>query len=266
MNGVASPAVAGTYCVLERQWQRGDRVTIDLDMRLRAWTGERECAGKVSLYHGPLLLAYDHAPAATHQRPGQWQNFGKLFASRTTGTAFEYDFEGEGIKWFGRRFDDAGRARVLIDGREVALVDQYGPVREAPFTWEYQGLAPGQHTLRIEVTGARSPASRDTWSNVVGFGPPGAQQPASEASLHALDMKNLKATLVDVEHKEVEHKSDDALIRMDITDATGHVVHLRDFGTAGHGGVPYSSWLPALNARPTPFTRENPLRSVVVDG
>ncbi|GIV20453.1 MAG: hypothetical protein KatS3mg023_2204 [Armatimonadota bacterium] len=30
-----------------------------LDFRLHAWLGEREQAGKVSLYRGPILLAYD---------------------------------------------------------------------------------------------------------------------------------------------------------------------------------------------------------------
>lgn len=50
---------AGTYVALDRTWTGGDRITMTFDMSLHVWVGERECAGQVSLYHGPLLLAYD---------------------------------------------------------------------------------------------------------------------------------------------------------------------------------------------------------------
>ena len=49
----------GTYLSVDREWRPGDTVELALDMRLRAWAGEREAAGKVSLYRGPVLLAYD---------------------------------------------------------------------------------------------------------------------------------------------------------------------------------------------------------------
>lgn len=52
-------ATAGSYLELVRQWQDGDRIEIDFDMSLHFWFGERESAGKASLYRGPLLLAYD---------------------------------------------------------------------------------------------------------------------------------------------------------------------------------------------------------------
>lgn len=256
VSGVAAPARAGTYCVLERRWKPGDRVVIDLDMRLRVWAGERECAGKVSLYRGPLLLAHEQPHAAARLRPGAWQNFGKLFASREKGAAFEYDFDGEGIQWFGNLFDDAGKSRVLIDGSEIAVVDQYGPVREEPFTWEHRGLAPGKHTIRIEVSGEKTPESRDTWSNVVGFGPPGAARPESLESFAPLDLTALTARRI-----SSADETAGALVVVDVTDGVGQTVRLRDFGTAGERGVPYSSWLPARNARPTPFSKENPLRS-----
>lgn len=59
VNGEAVDAVAGSYLALARTWQKGDRIELDFDMRLHLWVGEKECEGKVSLYRGPILLAYD---------------------------------------------------------------------------------------------------------------------------------------------------------------------------------------------------------------
>lgn len=61
VNGeVLKDATPGRYLVLDRTWQPGDTVTLDLDMSLRFWRGERECAGLTSVYRGPILLAFDH--------------------------------------------------------------------------------------------------------------------------------------------------------------------------------------------------------------
>ena len=51
--------VAGSYLELNRRWKAGDRVSLDFDLQLRTVSGEHEAAGKVSLYRGPLLLAFD---------------------------------------------------------------------------------------------------------------------------------------------------------------------------------------------------------------
>lgn len=50
---------AGTYLPLTRTWQDGDNIVVELDMTLHFWQGARECAGKLAIYRGPLLLAYD---------------------------------------------------------------------------------------------------------------------------------------------------------------------------------------------------------------
>ncbi len=60
-SGAPATAVAGSYLEIKRPWKAGDEVTLEFDFNLRAVAGAREVAGKVSLYRGPLLLAYDQA-------------------------------------------------------------------------------------------------------------------------------------------------------------------------------------------------------------
>jgi DUF1680 family protein len=60
LNGEEQSGVRpGSYLALDRAWKPGDEVVLALDLSPRLWVGEREAAGKVAVYHGPLLLAYD---------------------------------------------------------------------------------------------------------------------------------------------------------------------------------------------------------------
>jgi len=60
LNGAAIENVkAGRYLELNRRWKKGDTIELEFDMGLRLVAGDHEAAGKVSLYRGPLLLAYD---------------------------------------------------------------------------------------------------------------------------------------------------------------------------------------------------------------
>jgi DUF1680 family protein len=60
VNGQSQANVhPGAYLPLDRIWQSGDLVEIVLEMSPWFWVGEREAHGKTSVYHGPLLLAYD---------------------------------------------------------------------------------------------------------------------------------------------------------------------------------------------------------------
>jgi len=49
----------GEYAEFERAWSAEEAVEFDFPMPLRTFDGQREQAGKVSVYRGPLLLAYD---------------------------------------------------------------------------------------------------------------------------------------------------------------------------------------------------------------
>jgi DUF1680 family protein len=255
VNGQPQANVAaGRYLAVRQTWRRGDVVTIDLDMSPRFWAGERECAGKVSLYHGPLLLAHEPPESRRLKFTREWKHFGPLSAAKDAGAAVEWAFEGEGVKWFGCRFDDGGKAAVSIDGKRVAVADQYGPGRDLPFEWEHKGLAPGKHTVRIEVLGEKAEASKGAWNNITGFGPAGSTDPVAGVSITApvVDEARMKSEPVD--------RGDGAVVRFTVHDVDGRPVQLLDFGSAGRGRVPYVTWLPARNATAVPFARSNPLR------
>ncbi len=60
VNGREQPApTAGSYATIDRTWKHGDVIELSLDMSPHFWVGEKESAGKVSAYHGPLLLTWD---------------------------------------------------------------------------------------------------------------------------------------------------------------------------------------------------------------
>ena len=90
----------------------------------------------------------------------------------------ETSFEGTAIRWAGEKFDDAGQAEVSIDGKVVAVVDQYDPKRNVPFEWIRKDLPAGRHTIRLRVLEAHNPKSRDRYVNVTGFEIPNTKSEA----------------------------------------------------------------------------------------
>jgi len=58
---VPAKAAAGSYLEIRRHCKKFDEVKLQFDFGLRAVAGANEAAGKVSIYRGPLLLAYDQA-------------------------------------------------------------------------------------------------------------------------------------------------------------------------------------------------------------
>ena len=77
-------------------------------MALRAWVGEREAQGKVSLYRGPLLLAYD-------------RRFNTMDPDDCPpGPAADAAGAGE-LAWAGARA--VAPAAPAADGRELVLCD-----------------------------------------------------------------------------------------------------------------------------------------------
>lgn len=60
VNGEIVPDVApGGYALLDRTWKPGDVIELNLDMSTHALRGDEYVDYQTSLYHGPILLAYD---------------------------------------------------------------------------------------------------------------------------------------------------------------------------------------------------------------
>jgi hypothetical protein len=100
---------------------------------------------------------------------GVWADSGEFRFSNRPGDSVTFDFTGTGVRWLGYRFDDAGIAQVVIDGKVVARVGQYGPGRLLPFHWEKRGLAAGRHHLTLSIRKEKAGQSRDRFINVAGF-------------------------------------------------------------------------------------------------
>ncbi len=256
VNGQAVAEVkAGAYLVLDREWKSGDRVQVDLDMSFHYWVGERESAGKTSIYRGPLLLVYEeeqNSESGSRYDP-EWKSFGNILASKDIGAVFKTAFDGTSVTWKGFLFDDAGKARVTIDGKEIAVVDQYGPKRGEPFAWTGRDLQLGKHSLELTILEEKNPDSKDHWVNVESLGQPVSSGPVFDAA-------NLAGRILPTEGAM------SAMVMMEMITADGKKVRLRDYGTAGEGGIRHTSWLNVQNAPSTPFSPAHPLRSGRVEG
>jgi hypothetical protein len=89
---------------------------------------------------------------------------GTIASSTTPGAVAELTFTGSAIRWIGQRGFGMGIARVYLDGVAVADIDTYAPIQEEfqAVMFSAAGLAPGSHTLRIEVLGLKNAASSGT--------------------------------------------------------------------------------------------------------
>jgi hypothetical protein len=95
---------------------------------------------------------------------------GSIAESQTAGARATFSFTGTSVKWIGARASSTGIARVYLDGSFVAEIDTYSPTAGLQNTiFTASGLPMGTHTLMIEVTGRKNPASNVSWIVVDAF-------------------------------------------------------------------------------------------------
>ena len=89
--------------------------------------------------------------------------FGGARFTTTTGSKVMLTFRGTSITWQSGRSFDHGIALVTLDGGAPTDVDTYGPATKfQEVVFAAAGLADAKHTLTIEATGRKNPASSGT--------------------------------------------------------------------------------------------------------
>jgi hypothetical protein len=89
--------------------------------------------------------------------------------SHTVGAQATITFTGTGIRWIGARGPQCGIARIFLDGAFVEDFDTYFETEGPQHTDFFRsGLAPGTHTLSIQVIG-KNTLSSDFWILIDAF-------------------------------------------------------------------------------------------------
>lgn len=90
---------------------------------------------------------------------GPWSG-GTATYTVEAGAQARFTFNGTGVSWIGYRGRYGGVVRVFLDGVFVAEVDAYSATEEVSVAvYSATGLTPGDHSLMVELTGARNPSA-----------------------------------------------------------------------------------------------------------
>lgn len=95
-----------------------------------------------------------------------WFSDGLCYIAKQSGSYFETQFCGSGIRLIGIQCDDAGILDIYIDNVLVDKADQYGPVTGVPWFWEKTELGNGQHTIRAISNGDKNASSAGVLMNI----------------------------------------------------------------------------------------------------
>lgn len=99
-----------------------------------------------------------------------WQpSNGTISYSDSASASAEFTFYGTSISYFFTRAWNRGIANIYIDNQSKGTVDLYSPNVEWQQGAWFGGLSPGNHTIRIEVSGSKHPASQGTYVDLDGF-------------------------------------------------------------------------------------------------
>jgi hypothetical protein len=106
----------------------------------------------------------------THGNLNRAWSMGSVAVANAAGAQATFTFTGTSVSWISTKKSTTGIARVYLDGAFVAEIDTYAPtdgLQKSVF--RAAGLANAPHTLTIQATGLKNPASSNFYIVVDAF-------------------------------------------------------------------------------------------------
>jgi hypothetical protein len=111
-----------------------------------------------------------YAGSWTHGNRNRTWSEGTAAVSGSAGARATFAFRGTAVRWIGFRAGRTGIARVYLDDMFAAEIDTYAPGEGYQDTlYSATGLADASHTLTVESTGLKNPASTNNYVVVDAF-------------------------------------------------------------------------------------------------
>lgn len=116
-----------------------------------------------------LVTIDDADPSMTYagswvQSPDGGYLNGTKSVSAASGSTATFAFSGTAVQLFARTLPSGGRFDVYVDGLKVGTADTYAPVDQYQVqVFEQLGLAPGSHTVQLQLAGQKHASSTGYW-------------------------------------------------------------------------------------------------------
>ncbi|MHB8842377.1 MAG: S8 family serine peptidase [Candidatus Aquicultor sp.] len=182
-TSMASPHVAGLAALILSRYP--GKTNSQVARMIQETTDDLGAAGRDSYFgYGRINaqkavttnIVNDEEISSGAAYAGSWASASSSYASGgtykysgTTGNSVTYSFYGTGVTWVANRGTSAGIARVYIDGSYVQDADLYGADDYQQLVYTKSGLALGNHTLKIEVSGNKNASSSGTAITIDAF-------------------------------------------------------------------------------------------------
>ncbi len=121
---------------------------------------------------------YEETDPAIVYSPGDWisdsaygaWSGGSAMYTVNMGANATFTFTGTGVSWIGYRGRYGGVVLVFLDGALTTAIDTYSATEQVSVpVYTTTGLAPGSHSLKLELTGARNPFAVNSETAVDAF-------------------------------------------------------------------------------------------------
>lgn len=135
-------------------------ILISSVLLLHAWPGLAQGGSVVRIEQDDPSVTYS---GNWYGNSGELHSHGTAALTNTRGARVALTFTGTGITWIGLTDAYAGLANVYVDGT-LKQLDTYTKIaRYQNAMWTVRGLAPGPHTMSIEVLHERGPGTDGSW-------------------------------------------------------------------------------------------------------